>query len=375
MLGMLLVNFYGSFELCPRLLRHTNDYCSFADTIMPQFLFAAGFALRLTLLRRLEVDGRVPWSRVLRRIPSLAAVAILWYSVTDLPDLVEKFHTQPLSQVLRHCLKRQWFQTLMHIAATSLWILPVILCSLRTRLLFAVASAALHAVLSAWFAFAWAYEDPRAIDGGPLGFLSWSLPALAGTWACDLVRHSNNRSPTSPLPRLTATGFALATIGWLLAQPTTLYQTDPATNPSAPALATDPVIPHHSRLAHWNGTLAEPPFVPPPPAAERQWNYWMMSQRACTISYTVFTAGWSILIFALIHRICHASGFESALLRTLGTNSLAAYILHDVVGWCIAPCLSRSASYSAILAGWIALTVLTAAGCRLLERQGWFLRV
>ena len=38
MFGMLLVNFLGGFAICPRILRHTNDYCSYADTIMPQFL-------------------------------------------------------------------------------------------------------------------------------------------------------------------------------------------------------------------------------------------------------------------------------------------------------------------------------------------------
>ncbi|MES2793492.1 MAG: hypothetical protein V4719_28020, partial [Planctomycetota bacterium] len=38
--GMFLVNFFGSFDVCPRVLRHTHDYVSYADTIMPQFLFA-----------------------------------------------------------------------------------------------------------------------------------------------------------------------------------------------------------------------------------------------------------------------------------------------------------------------------------------------
>ena len=63
MLGMLLVNFLGSYAICPRILRHTHDYCSYADTIMPQFLFAAGFAMRLSLGRRIEKDGRMPRRR------------------------------------------------------------------------------------------------------------------------------------------------------------------------------------------------------------------------------------------------------------------------------------------------------------------------
>jgi predicted acyltransferase len=44
---MVIVNFVGSFKCTPRLLKHTNDYCSYADTVMPHFLFAVGFALQI----------------------------------------------------------------------------------------------------------------------------------------------------------------------------------------------------------------------------------------------------------------------------------------------------------------------------------------
>ena len=52
--GMLLVNYLGPYKFtsAPRLLTHTHDYCSYADTIMPQFLFAVGFSFRLTFGRR-----------------------------------------------------------------------------------------------------------------------------------------------------------------------------------------------------------------------------------------------------------------------------------------------------------------------------------
>ena len=36
--GMLLVNYFGGYAVCPQVLKHTHDYCSYADTIMPQFL-------------------------------------------------------------------------------------------------------------------------------------------------------------------------------------------------------------------------------------------------------------------------------------------------------------------------------------------------
>jgi predicted acyltransferase len=60
--GMLLVNFIGGYQVMPAILKHHNTYCSYADTIMPQFFFAVGFAYRLTFLRRLETAGT--WTAV-----------------------------------------------------------------------------------------------------------------------------------------------------------------------------------------------------------------------------------------------------------------------------------------------------------------------
>src|SRR5438309_10895585 len=56
--GMLLVNFIGGFHEVGAIFKHHNTCCSYADTIMPQFFFAVGFAYRLTLLRRLKTVGR-----------------------------------------------------------------------------------------------------------------------------------------------------------------------------------------------------------------------------------------------------------------------------------------------------------------------------
>lgn len=374
MLGMLVVNFLGSYAVCPRLLRHTHDYCSLADTVMPQFLFAAGFSLRLTLLARWERDGCVPWGRLIRRVISLALIAIVWYSLADLTQLISRLRTQPLSDVLAMYGKRQWFQTLLQIAATTLWIVPWVLCRLGTRVLFGVCSALLHVGLSWWFVFEWVHAYLRGIDGGPLGFLSWSLPAIAGTWACDLVRECVPEHRSAALQRLLLIGCLLSGGGWLLSQPTVLYAVTSAAV-SQPQLASDAVIPQSSRFAAWDGHFAEPPFVPPPPFQERQWNYWMMTQRGCSISYTLFTAGLSCVVFGVFWLACDSGGWQSGLLRTLGTNSLAAYIVHDVCGWCISPFLSRDASVVSVLAGLAVFVAATAGVCRVLEHRGWYLRV
>src|SRR5215475_1730053 len=61
--GMFLVNFVGSYAKVKAVLpalAHHHTYFSYADSIMPQFFFAVGFAYRLTFLRRWQTGG--PWS-------------------------------------------------------------------------------------------------------------------------------------------------------------------------------------------------------------------------------------------------------------------------------------------------------------------------
>src|SRR4051812_2138494 len=50
--GMFLVNFLGSYACIHPVLRHNDTYFSYADSIMPSFMFAVGFSFRLTYLRR-----------------------------------------------------------------------------------------------------------------------------------------------------------------------------------------------------------------------------------------------------------------------------------------------------------------------------------
>ncbi len=80
-LGMFLVNFVGSFEASHWLLRHHNVFCSYADTIMPQFFFAVGFAYRLTFCRRIESSGTpAAYFRTVRRLLGLVLVSLIVYS-------------------------------------------------------------------------------------------------------------------------------------------------------------------------------------------------------------------------------------------------------------------------------------------------------
>src|SRR3954466_12311796 len=58
-LGMFLVNFVSGYREVPRWLHFEHTYCSYHDTIMPQFFLAVGFALRLAYVRRRATDGAV----------------------------------------------------------------------------------------------------------------------------------------------------------------------------------------------------------------------------------------------------------------------------------------------------------------------------
>ena len=68
---MSLVNFLGSFPEVHALFKHHNTYNSYADTIMPHFFFAVGFALQLA--------EEKPVGRIVRRAFLLMLVAALVY--------------------------------------------------------------------------------------------------------------------------------------------------------------------------------------------------------------------------------------------------------------------------------------------------------
>ena len=130
--GMLLVNYLG-FECVPRILTHTHDYNSYADTIMPHFLFAVGFALRLAHGRRVEALGaHAATVRILERVLWLLLIGAVYYNLET-----ESWARLAKGDVL-HWLGLT-FQTLVHIAVTTLWILPVVRA--RPALLLAFAAA------------------------------------------------------------------------------------------------------------------------------------------------------------------------------------------------------------------------------------------
>ncbi len=345
MVGMFLVNFWGGYQVCPQIWKHTHNYCSYADTIMPHFLFAAGFALRMSFLKhQRHGGGSEAWFRMLRRALGLSLVAIAWYSYGDWDGVSKSLSDAGWLTTVARCAKRTWMQTLLHIAITSIWIMPVLLSPLWVRFGYGVLSACAHVALSAWFNFLWVNGVPdgvNGIDGGPLGFLTWSIVALAGTWACDVCLGAKGLTPSGQPPNygpamrtLLVAGFFFAGLGWLISCGTTIYDVpaDKVERMRAEKFGVNPVIPSAEQLAAWNRKPAEPPFVPPPSPAERKWNYWMMSQRAGSLSYLTFSAGGSLFVFTFFVWLADVRRIRLGVFRTLGVNALAGYLLAELTG-------------------------------------------
>jgi predicted acyltransferase len=301
--GMLAVNFLGGYRVVPAILKHHNVYCSYADTIMPQFFLAVGFAYRLTFLRRLERFGFGPAAAaVVRRNVGLILLGFVIYHLDGRVKTWAELESLGVRGVAAGAFGRSLFQTLVHIATTSLWVLPVIAAGAPVRVGYLIASSALHLWLSSRFYFDWVWNRP-GIDGGPLGFLSWTIPLLAGSLAYDLVAAGGRHK----VVRLAAWGLVLMLLGYA--------------------------------LSCLNGSLAAPPFVRPAGPV----SIWTMSQRTGSVSYQTFAAGFSLVVYALFVAACDGQGLQGRLFGIFGRNALAAYILHPLVAGAVKPYLPGDA--------------------------------
>ncbi len=380
--GMFFVNFLGHFREIPAVFKHHNTYCSYADTIMPQFFFAVGFAYRLTLLRRLQTQG--PWvaySRAVRRNLGLILLGIVIYhlngrtaSWSELVDL------GPIG-FLQQAFLRDPFETLVHIGVTAIWIMPVIAASAATRIAFAIFSAALHLALSYLFYFRFAMTSP-VIDGGPLGFLTWSIPMLAGSLAYDAIAPKPDQAPGPGRIAGTATqiltwGLVLMAVGYGLSCLSTLYNAPGLTEEEAgvPKLAEKPVLPLPDGLSQRDPRtlLAERPLEPA--SRERYSNYWMMSQRGGTISYLVFGSGLSLALYALFIFACDLGRLQLGIFRTFGNNALAAYIIHQLVEGAMRPYTPANSPLWFALASFALFLGICYVFVRHLEKNNLFLRM
>lgn len=349
-LGMFLVNFVGSYAAIKStlpVLCHHHTYCSYADTIMPQFFFAVGFGYRMTFLKRWQAHGvRTAYGHAIKRAFALILLGFIVHHLDGRYDTWTKLEELGWRGFFRDSFQRNFFQTLTHIGITSLWVLPVIAARPSVRIAYAVASAVLFHWLSERGYYDWVMKRP-GIDGGPLGFLTWTLPLTAGTLAFDVLAGKKR-----PVARLLIGGALLMVLGYALS-------------------CLNLVTPPNSAAGGLQSLLIEPPFVPPSEPV----NIWTMSQRAGSVSYLTFGAGFSLVVYSLFVLVSDMGPVRVGLFRTLGTNALVGYILHDLVNDAVKPFVPKDAPLWYVFAGFGVSLGICYLVLRFLERQRLYVKL
>ena len=384
-LGMFAVHYSGfnwGIDLKP-VFSHHGFYLSVGDLFFPWFHFAAGFSLRLSLLRRLAAVGpSAAYRRIVRRCLLLVLLGVLfgrhptrWDSLSGAGALAST----------AAFLKCDAWDILSIIGITSLWVLPVIGRSVRVRGAFLLGSVALHALLCQLFYVDFVYGEPNPVDallgtvgvwgreGGPLGFLSWGWVQLVGSFAYDLVVAGDARRS---IRRLLTWSAALMLSGYGLHCLSTLYPPFPSAGEEG-RVAASPVIPP-AWLGSSSGcrlSLAPPPFVMPRADQQRPMNYWLMSRHVGTLPFHLFATGLALGVYAVLVRWCDVGGFRLGVLRTFGQNPLIAYIIHMNVGGAFANVWPESGGWPMALAGATLRFALEYLPVRLLEWRRIFLRL
>jgi hypothetical protein len=306
---------------------------------MPQFFFAVGFAYRLTFLRRLESSGLAAAVRAaLKRNAGLLLLGLVLYHLDGSVSSWRELQSLTASDFLARAFRRELFQTLVHIALASVWVLPVIAAGPLVRMAFLLGSASLHLWLSSSFYLDWAWKTP-VIDGGPLGFLTWTIPLLVGSFAYDVMARGTHDGHTVRMLACSAciimgAGYAISCGG---------------------------------------GRWAPPPFVAPP-SSDRV-DLWTMSQRTGSVSYLTFGAGLSLAVYALFVLLCDLGRFRSWVFRIYGQNALAAYIIHPMVADAIKPYVPKDAPLWYVATGFALYFAICTVFNRHLEQNQIYLKL
>src|SRR5262249_5782201 len=114
--------------------------------------------------------------------------------------------------------------------------------------------------------------------------------------------------------------------------------------------------------------LVDSPFVRPHGPV----NVWTISQRAGSVSYLVFATGFSLVLYVVFIVVCDGWGVSLGVFRTLGTNALAAYVIHDLVAHLVKPWVPNDSPEWFALTGFAVFFGISYLFTRYLEKNGIF---
>jgi len=429
--GMFLVNFVGGISAFHYILKHNSGFFSYADSIMPGFIFCAGFSYRLTAIRRFAEMGtsKACWSYVRRSLALvLVSVSIFTFNA-DIGNSWDKMQESiglsgALSEFAFTFVKSGMWEVLSIIGMTQILLLPFIYRGVASRVIGIILLPLLHLLFSwsfnydfanglpNWFNSFFGAHNGTVWDGGLFGLLAWSLPMLAGALTYDLIAA---RTAPKSWGVLMVASVALMAGGYLTNCLSRLYDDNPAlqatldserealikqqdaakadlesvkaeiaaltpedSNDTEPSkelkalnrqqlvaasmlkgidrkigslgkIALDPVIPSMERLRTAQWGLAELPFLDPmrktkssppeekeelvnPALKNQQINYWLMDKkRMVSLPFTLFSTGFGLFLYSLFIILVDVCGLQFGVIRTLGQNPLAAYIIHEML--------------------------------------------
>lgn len=385
--GMFVVNFVGGLAAMPAILKHHNVYFSYADTIMPSFMFACGFSYRLSMLRR---EAQIGWAaaarHMIRRSLGLILVSLVVFGLgSDFGEFSEMTRAGVWKFVAR-LLKADMWEVLAIIGAAQVLLLPVVTRGVLVRVLAMAGLLVGHFLLSWWFNYDFVHGKPnvldpywgeagRAWDGGFFGVMMWAVPMLGGSLAYDLV---TRLTPRNAAAWLLVLGMLLMAKGYAVSCLTRLYDLpEGLSTAEVERIKNSPMIPPLDRAKGRAvaDLLAEPPFVPPPPDEERAPNYWRMDKRIVGPSFILFSMGFAAALYGVFVIACDIGSMHVGLFRTLGQNPLAAYVIHHAVEHTVLQVVPKDSPLWWCLVGLGVFYLISYSFVRYLEKQRIYIRL
>lgn len=406
--GMFVVNFLGIYSAAHYGLKHNDRFFTWADSIMPSFMFICGVSYRLSVLRKLTQRGALKtYAGVVKRSLALVLVSLVMYGFgRHLPGW-DEVNAESVKMFVANILKADLWEVLSIIGMCQILLIPFVGKSFGVRLVAMIGFSLLHVAISGWFNFWFVYGKPvwmddvffgligrRAWDGGCFGIISWSVPMLAGTLVYDLL---SAKGPARSIVPLLVSGILLMGVGYGLSGLSRLYDVrEGATVATYPGpgpgdydgpeppesfadtnFAASPVLPPFQNAGGraFTDLLGDPPFLPIPPPDQRKINYWMMDKRMASQSFMLFATGFGITLYVVFILACDLGGVAVPLFRTFGTNALAAYAIHHAVELLVHQVVPEDATVWPVTIGFTVFFLITWMMVRFLEKNKIFIRL